>query len=343
MSYQAATWAAKQRTGSPSAKSVLLALANYAGPMGDCYPSNTTIAEDTEQSRASVQRRMAELEAKGLIARFERFRKGGGQTTMEVVLLFSDKARAYASSRGWTPDIGVVASSKMLHADDDSDSGVADCDPVAVADCDAPGRTGATPGVSLVRPPIEPSSEKSGEPPPSPQGGSVVGGAALAIWERFEQAWGFEDPTDRREPARRAFDRLTISEAEAAIAAAGAYIAECKARQRKVCHAKTWLADRGWTGFTPKADAAAPDGFTRLPGGALIPANKFWVEAGSAHAAAWERYTRKTRGVGLFMSETIGPDGKRARGTWKETQWPPSTSQQEPPPPAPQAGMEARP
>jgi len=72
MSYQATAWAVKQKTGSPSGKSLLMALANYAGECGECHPSIATLAEDTEQSEQSVRRRLNEFIDSGLVARFER-------------------------------------------------------------------------------------------------------------------------------------------------------------------------------------------------------------------------------------------------------------------------------
>lgn len=67
MSWQATAWAAKQPTGSPSRKLLLLALANYADPAGRAYPSQDTLARDTEQSVDTVQRQIKQLVHLGLI------------------------------------------------------------------------------------------------------------------------------------------------------------------------------------------------------------------------------------------------------------------------------------
>jgi hypothetical protein len=70
MSLDALTWASQQATGSPSAKVTLFAIANYCNPATWCgYPGQDKIAEITEQSLDSVQRRITELEAKGLLRR----------------------------------------------------------------------------------------------------------------------------------------------------------------------------------------------------------------------------------------------------------------------------------
>ncbi|SFH82491.1 helix-turn-helix domain-containing protein [Bradyrhizobium sp. cf659] len=67
MSWQATAWAAKQRAGSPGAKLLLLALANYADDTGHSWPSQETLATDTEQSVDTVQRQLRKLEAAKLI------------------------------------------------------------------------------------------------------------------------------------------------------------------------------------------------------------------------------------------------------------------------------------
>ncbi|WP_050991049.1 MULTISPECIES: helix-turn-helix domain-containing protein [Bradyrhizobium] len=67
MSWQATAWAAKQVTGSASNKLTLLALANYADDKGICWPTQETLARDTEQSIDTVQRRIKSLVKLGLV------------------------------------------------------------------------------------------------------------------------------------------------------------------------------------------------------------------------------------------------------------------------------------
>ncbi|WP_458158609.1 helix-turn-helix domain-containing protein [Bradyrhizobium sp. 18BD] len=78
MSWQATAWAAKQVTGSASNKITLYALANYAGPDGVCWPTQETLARDTEQSVDTVQRRLKSLVKLGLV-RVETRPGGRGQ------------------------------------------------------------------------------------------------------------------------------------------------------------------------------------------------------------------------------------------------------------------------
>ncbi|WP_181769462.1 helix-turn-helix domain-containing protein [Bradyrhizobium sp. UNPA324] len=78
MSWQATAWAAKQVTGSASNKLTLLALANYADHEGVCWPTQETLARDTEQSVDTVQRRLKALVKLGLV-RVETRPGGRGQ------------------------------------------------------------------------------------------------------------------------------------------------------------------------------------------------------------------------------------------------------------------------
>ncbi|UYO49664.1 helix-turn-helix domain-containing protein [Rhodopseudomonas palustris] len=86
MSWQATAWAAKQRTGSPACKLILLALANYADANGAAWPSQETLAADTEQSVDSVQRRLKQLVKLGLI-RAESLPAKRGQWAGRIYLL----------------------------------------------------------------------------------------------------------------------------------------------------------------------------------------------------------------------------------------------------------------
>lgn len=81
MSVQAISWALSIKAGSPAAKCVLICLANYADENGVCWPSQALLAEQTEQSLDTVQRRLAELTEDGLIGRKRRQNKAGGRAT----------------------------------------------------------------------------------------------------------------------------------------------------------------------------------------------------------------------------------------------------------------------
>jgi DNA-binding transcriptional MocR family regulator len=67
MSVEAITWAFKQHVGKPSAKLVLVNLADHADHDRKCWPSYRTIAARTELSRDTVVRSIRLLESNGFI------------------------------------------------------------------------------------------------------------------------------------------------------------------------------------------------------------------------------------------------------------------------------------
>lgn len=81
MSVEAMTWAIAQRTGSTSRKAVLLALADRAGFDWVCWPSQATIAGETEMDERSVRRILADLEVAGFITRRHRYTEHGKRTS----------------------------------------------------------------------------------------------------------------------------------------------------------------------------------------------------------------------------------------------------------------------
>lgn len=71
-------WAYEQRVGNPSAKSVLIALANQANDKAKCWPGIEYIVKRTEFSRRSVITHLQYLDDRGFISRT--IRPGDGKT-----------------------------------------------------------------------------------------------------------------------------------------------------------------------------------------------------------------------------------------------------------------------
>lgn len=71
--YAAPHWAASQRVGDVGTKATLLTLANYADEEFSCYPSQATLAEETEQSPRTIWKQVKWLESVGLIRRERRY------------------------------------------------------------------------------------------------------------------------------------------------------------------------------------------------------------------------------------------------------------------------------
>jgi hypothetical protein len=96
MSWQASSWALKQRVGDPILKILLLAAANYADPDGKCWPKVETLAFDSEVSKRTIQRKLAELQALGLIRVEERFDQKGRQIESLIFLLMEGEGDTLA-------------------------------------------------------------------------------------------------------------------------------------------------------------------------------------------------------------------------------------------------------
>jgi predicted transcriptional regulator len=87
MSYQLMAWACDQRTGSPTDKAVLLALANRANhDTGLCCPSVARIADETELGESTVKRALTRLVENGFVRRERRRREDGALGTYDYYL-----------------------------------------------------------------------------------------------------------------------------------------------------------------------------------------------------------------------------------------------------------------
>jgi DNA-binding MarR family transcriptional regulator len=90
MSIQAVAWALKQRTGSPTLKVTLLAVANYADEEGKCWPSQERLALDTDLSERSVRDALKRLQEMGYLSREAR-RINGNQRETDIIRLNSHR------------------------------------------------------------------------------------------------------------------------------------------------------------------------------------------------------------------------------------------------------------
>src|SRR4051794_11050309 len=72
MSGKVVGWAMEQKTGSSSAKLVLVKLADNANEEGRCWPSIDLIVKHTELARSSVYKQLKHLRALTLVREFDR-------------------------------------------------------------------------------------------------------------------------------------------------------------------------------------------------------------------------------------------------------------------------------
>jgi len=96
------SWAWKQRLGNPTRKLVLLKLADSANDDGECWPYQTTIAEDVGISRRSVERHIAGLRDAGLVVTKQQFRDDGSKTYVVYGLAY--QAAPLPTPVSGTPD-----------------------------------------------------------------------------------------------------------------------------------------------------------------------------------------------------------------------------------------------
>lgn len=86
MSLAAISWAKSQKTGSPTLKAVLMAVADYADENGRAWPSQSKLSEDTELSERAVRGALADLAEKGLLQKEARRRADGSRSTDILVI-----------------------------------------------------------------------------------------------------------------------------------------------------------------------------------------------------------------------------------------------------------------
>lgn len=97
MSWQAVSWALKQRTGSATDKAVLLVVSEAAGAeTGSCYLSHQTIAERAELSPRAVWSSVKRLEGR-FLRRTRRADSRGHRTSDLLTLLMDDQVAPDAS------------------------------------------------------------------------------------------------------------------------------------------------------------------------------------------------------------------------------------------------------
>lgn len=136
MSVHASKWAWSQECPTPTAKLVLMALADHANADGECYPTMKRVAELADCSTRTVSRAIQALEDAGLVRRVERRMQGG-------------------EYRGWLYQLAMPTSGQDVQRTD--------------CPADAGGRVQWTP-VSPQEPSVEPST------PLPPQAGESADG-----------------------------------------------------------------------------------------------------------------------------------------------------------------------
>jgi hypothetical protein len=289
MSLAIMSWAKKQKAGSPSAKTVLMLLADAASSQGQCWPSQATLAEESEQSIDSVQRRLRDLERRGLIylVSARRWSDSGKWAANMVVVLADSLCVSFALKYGYDPaECGATAGenealSRVVekNAEIQPDSAVTvpqiaapcetDCNENKdlgegetshrTADCGmvekgekAGHRTAqlcGTDRTALLR--YENRNLRTNIPLKSPEPSSAP---ALDEGSWLSDFNRFTDAWtwadgELLEPVRRKFRDLSPEERVLAIEHIPAYGAEIRRKRTKPMSARTWVSRKGWEPF----------------------------------------------------------------------------------------------
>ena len=278
MSVEALTWAFKQHPGSPSAKLVLVAIANHADEHARAWPSREVLAAYSDQSADTVSRRLRELEADGFIVREERLRADGGRTS-DLIRLVIDRPQS-------TPPSAICGGPPLQSAEA------------------PPLQSAEAPSAPVHRPPpqlcggIEPSLNHQINTPQPPEGqgralsdGNEEGqGNALpevegtqldALVEAFA---GEPSVVVSRPEAVRAWSRLSSSDQAHALARLPRYLDHCRRHKNKVRSPASYLRGRVWEHFD--VAPARPVAVVRPEADAVMRAVE-WALASGADRSRW--------------------------------------------------------
>lgn len=177
MSNKAVGWAWDQATDRPIDKSILVALADYAGADGYAYPSHRQIGEMVQCSPDSVQRALKRLIARGLI-RFENRSRENSKAQASngyVVLYLGPESDRY---RRLENEVAIDDDGKLRPLPQNAAGGV----PQNAVGGTAPVRQGVPQLCGTMNPSLDPSLEKNA------QAGACEAGASPACAERDADA-----------------------------------------------------------------------------------------------------------------------------------------------------------
>jgi len=346
VSYQVTAWVGARKAGSASGKAVLFAIANYAQAHGETYQPIAQLAEDTEQSKDAVRRRLLDLEERGLIARCARWAESGRRLSDWIIVLYCDEAHEFARAHGWTgPKSAADRGGRNENdgADDfeNASSGAAEsaCLPsqiarVTLADCEGHPGTGARVTLALAPPPNKENSKITVKDSLSPDGeadGCAVrereiiyektkplSDDELDDWKKFHDRWRWQ-PTESEIVARGVFRRLGAADRAAALRHVRAYVDERAGKAQ--AYAGNWLKQRGWEPYVER-EAKAAQAKARLHYDQLERYGGIIVRQGTRQAAAWAQFLGerlKFGRVGPFFDAVLKP-----------TEWPPAHDEHDP-------------
>jgi hypothetical protein len=279
MSWEANTWACKQRMKLPQEQLVLIVLGNCADPDGTAFvkwPGRDHwwhyLANLTRLSKSSLFRHINTLVALGLCSRSMVVNADGSRRptiSLDLNATFDiekEKSRYETAvhshqrdqSHGET-DVDNAPESAETVNDNNSleakNQGVESQSHHETGDSSSP--TSGNDPVPIVGTHIDSSIPCSKESPPTPSGGFVRDD----LWDQFVRAWG--EPIPKLALAKSGWDHIETSKRSKAVAGAKGYFAWLRAHPKPpaAISAQAFLRDSGgweqWLRYVPATDGAA--------------------------------------------------------------------------------------
>ncbi|MDQ0305312.1 helix-turn-helix domain-containing protein [Ancylobacter polymorphus] len=305
MSWQALNWAGDLTLGSPTAKTLLILLANFADEEGECFPSHEKLQKMSEFSARAVQINMNKLEEWGLIERKRDRNDDGtlGRTRYRLCLHIKQKHIDGIHRH----DVPVVKNDE----------------PPAPAALEPPARGAGQDNLQ------EDNHQKT---PIAPKG--AVGAETSKGWEKDPAYLAFlaEYGPSQAWPKHRGYRqwlKLTEDERKAAVAAIPAYRAVCAKERRKMTDPSAYL--RGtFKNFSIRLAPRAPDSDAVQALRRALGANfsgGVMVEHGTPQWAAWQAVAEEAqlplRAIG-YPARPFAGRPEAVTGRYMPSEWPPS-------------------
>lgn len=323
MSHQATTWAVAQKVGSPARKFVLMAICNYANDENEAWPSQKTIAKETEQSAKSVARHIEVLEEQGFFTRTERRRRDGGRSSDTFRLMITPEEQQEARdafARRKMLGAEDTPPGQIVHGGDETDCRVGHGQNVGAPPTNCPGKN------------LKERTFLEGTTPIAPKG--AEGDEKSKGWEKDPAYLAFlaEYGPSQAWPRHRGYRqwlKLAEPERKAAVAAIPAYRAVCAKERRKLTDPSAYL--RGTfrnfeVRLTPRAPESEAVKALRLALGANYQGGVM-VEHGSPQWAAWAAVAEEAqlplRAKG-YPARPFAGRPKAVTGRYMPSEWPPS-------------------
>jgi hypothetical protein len=142
-----------------------------------------------------------------------------------------------------------------------------------------------------------PVQEKRNKESPNTDSTKAIGG----VWSDLQKAWPPDDVLSVL-VCEKLFAFLSLSDRKQAVEAAKPYIANCRAKNRKLCDLSTYLKERRFVGKLALPPSALPI-----------------IRPGTPQAARWLEYFKATRAISYARTAL-----ERNQAVTLETEWPPA-------------------